>query len=121
MSDTRWPTLPIPSDAAHVPASGDVGYTLLVEQSVGSGNGLRWLAAPATRTAWADRELARHEAERFARTYQPRHPMTEQRRGVYRISPDEYLTIVEGATMTFSFRTVVAEPLGWQGRQGAPR
>ena len=32
-------------------------------------------------------------------------------RAVFRISPDEYVTTVEGATMTFSSRIVVVELL----------
>ncbi len=58
-----------------------------------------------------DRTEARRAAEQFARTYAPRHPMSEQNRGVYRVSPDHYLTVVKGATKTFAFRTTVAEPL----------
>ncbi|MFT3971787.1 MAG: hypothetical protein QM695_16295 [Micropruina sp.] len=52
-----------------------------------------------------------------------RHPPNEQRRSVFRVSTDEHPTIVEGATMAFSFRTVVAEPLGsgTPRRAGAPR
>jgi hypothetical protein len=37
--------------------------------------------------------------------------MAEQSRAVFRISPDEYVTTVEGATMTFSYRVVVVEVL----------
>lgn len=115
MSETQWPTLPMPSDPDEtVASSGGTEYTLLVEQTVGSGNGLRWLAVPVTQRTWRDRARARREAERFAWEFTARHPMNEQRRSVYRVTPDEFLTIVEGATMTFSFRTTVAEPLGWR-------
>ncbi len=115
MSETQWPTLPMPSDLDEPAAEpGNAEYTLIVEQTVGTGNGLRWLAVPVTRQTWPDREQARREAESFAWRFSARHPMNEQRRSVYRVSPDEFLTIVEGATMTFSFRTTVAEPLGWR-------
>ena len=115
MSETQWPTLPMPADAADpTRSSGDAGYTLLVEQTVGSGNSMRSLAEPVTRKTWLERADARQEVEVLAWRFQPRHPMSEQRRSVYRVGPDEFLTIVEGATSTFSFRTVVAEPLGWR-------
>lgn len=115
MSETQWPTLPMPADNGEPVSEPDgAEYTLLAEQTVGSGNGLRWLAVPVTRQTWRERSQARREAERFAWRFSPRHPMNEQRRSVYRVSPDEFLTIVEGATMTFSFRTTVAEPLGWR-------
>jgi hypothetical protein len=114
MSEQQWPTLPMPEDRDAGPASGAGEYTLLVEQTTGSGQSMRWLATPVTRKTWGDRDDARREAAQFAWRFEPRHPMNEQRRSVYRVSADEYLTIVEGATMTFSFRTLVAEPLGWR-------
>ncbi|MFT3834761.1 MAG: hypothetical protein QM711_15830 [Micropruina sp.] len=115
MSESQWPTLPMPSDLDEpAPEPGNTEYTLIVEQTVGSGNGLRWLAVPVTPTTWRERDQARREAESLAWRFSPRHPMNEQRRSVYRVSPDEFLTIVEGATMTFSYRTTVAEPLGWR-------
>ncbi|MCW3156794.1 hypothetical protein [Micropruina sonneratiae] len=115
MTEAQWPTLPMPSDEQErdprEPAN--VEYTLLVEQLVGSGNTMRWLAEPVTQQTWRARDRARREAERCAWVFRPRHPMSEQRRSVYRVSPDEYLTIIEGATQTFSYRTLVAEPLGY--------
>ncbi len=112
MTDTQWPTLPLPSDADQAgPETGSTQYTLLVEETTGSGESMRWLGSRATGKTWMDRTEARREAELFARTFAPRHPMSEQSRAVYRISPDHYLTVVEGATKTFSFRTTVAEPL----------
>lgn len=118
MSEAQWPTLPMPSDAAAPTrssgSSAEAGFTLLVEQTVGSGNTMRSLTEPVTPKTWLERDDARREAEVLAWRFEPRHPMSEQRRSVYRISPDEYLTIIEGATATFSYRTVVAEPLGWR-------
>lgn len=116
MTQAQWPTLPMPGDEPErdprEPAN--IEYTLLVEQLVGSGNTMRWLAEAITRQTWQERDRVRREAEHCAWTFQPRHPMSEQRRSVYRVSPDEYMTIVEGATQTFSFRTLVAEPLGYR-------
>ena len=112
MTDTQWPTLPLLSDADQPgPEPGATRYTLLVEETTGSGESMRWLGSPATGKTWMDRTEARRAAEQFARTYAPRHPMSEQNRGVYRVSPDHYLTVVKGATKTFAFRTTVAEPL----------
>ncbi len=114
VTDQFWPTLPQPldrSDDSREPSNTE--FTVIVEQTEGSGNSMRWLAVPVTPSTWGDRDTARAEAQRYAWTFQPRHPMSEQRRSVYRVSPDEYLVIIEGATMTFSLRVTVAEPLGY--------
>ena len=124
MTEIQWPTLPMPSGAEDAdPQRGDTRDLLLVEQTIGSGDRLRTVAEPITQRTWRDRGEARREAERFAWQFSARHPLNEQRRSVFRVSTDEYLTIVEGATMTFSFRTVVAEPLGsgTPRRAGTPR
>ena len=116
VTDHFWPTLPQRYESTVEPGEPSSGteFTLIVEQTEGSGNTMRWLAVPVTRTTWDERERARAEALRYAWSFQPRHPMNEQRRSVYRVSPDEYLVIIEGATMTFSLRIIVAEPLGYR-------
>jgi len=57
------------------------------------------------------RDAARRAALDLCRRLDPSHPFSEQRRSVYRISPDEYLVVVVGMTKTFHFRVSVAERL----------
>lgn len=112
MSDAQWPTLPMPSE----PPAGDARepsnaqYTVLVEQLVPRGGMV--LAGSVSEQSWIDLDQARAEAEGTAWSFRPRHPMSEQARTVYRLRTDEYLSVVEGATTTFQFRTLVAEQLG---------
>lgn len=57
------------------------------------------------------RSEAQQAALNLARSYSPQHPMMEQGREVYQVSPDSYLTIVQGMTSSFHFRATVAQPL----------
>ena len=96
-----------PSDRSHV-------YTLIVEENIGSGDSMPWSDSRFSDQSWLNLAEARRQAEQLAWHHAPRHPMSEQRRAVYRVSPDEYVTIVDGAAFTFLFRVTVAEPLGVQ-------
>lgn len=107
MSDMQWPVLPMPGEISDGETDAPV-YVVLIEQNEGGGENLRWTASPSGET-WTNRRDARAEAEHFAREYQPRHPMSERARGVFRISDDEYLTLVAGMTTNFSYRVTVAE------------
>lgn len=115
MSNVQWPTLPMPTDAEPEPGDSSAIYTLLIEESTGSGDSIRWTASRLSTITWRDRSEARREAMSAAWRYAPQHPMAEQRRAVYRINPDEWLVIVEGATASFAFRVMVAEPMGMRG------
>ena len=86
-------------------------YRLVIEQTVGSGEGRRWSAEPVWDRTWPSRLLARAAAESAARTFAPRHPMSERRRSVYRVTPDQFVVVVEGMTSTSHFRVSVAERL----------
>lgn len=110
MSDTQWPTMPTPGSANVQDPSDGSRFTVLVEENQGSSDSLRWVGAPCG-TIWPNRADARAAAVEFAHGHGPRHPMSEQSRSVYRISPDEYVTVVQGATMSFSFHTLVVEPV----------
>jgi len=115
MSEAQWPVLPMPADAAvEEPSDSPHLYTLVVEENAGSGDSMRWSAGRFSDQSWLNLGEARRQAERLAWRYAPRHPMSEQRRAVYRLSPNQYLTIVDGATSTFSFRVTIAEPMGMQ-------
>jgi len=110
MSETQWPTMPIPGGATVQDPSDGSRFTVLIEENQGSGDSLRWVGAPCG-SIWPSRAEARTAAVHYAHRHDPRHPMAEQSRAVFRISPDEYVTTVEGATMTFSYRVVVVEVL----------
>lgn len=124
MSEANWPTLPIPhehrSDESAIPRQSSTEpdpiayregtYAVFIEESTGSGNTLRWLGT-AEPDVYRTRDLARTRAAELARTYEPQHPRSLRRRSVFRVSPDEYLTSVDGATMSFHYRVIVAERL----------
>lgn len=87
-------------------------FWLVVEQNTGSSDSMRWGVQVASELdIGVTRAQARHQAERLAYTFSPRHPMLESSRTVLRLTEDSFLTIVEGATATFHFRVSVAEQL----------
>ncbi|MEU3019101.1 MULTISPECIES: hypothetical protein [unclassified Nocardiopsis] len=89
-----------------------MAWTVLIEEVRGSGDRLRWGTAPsagARNASFDDREQAREEALRLTAAHFPANPWSERDRQVYRISPDEYLVNVDGATTDFHFRVTVAE------------
>lgn len=114
MTNTQWPTMPLPEHAQDGPPLEPAGpgsrWTVLIEENRGYGDAIRWSGSAANRY-WSTRNEARSAAEDAARSYVPSHPMSEQSRASYRVSLDEYLTVVDGATSTFSFRVTVAEVL----------
>ena len=118
MTDTQWPTLPMPDDALSEDATiqdsaapeGAARFTVLIEENQGSGDSIRWVGVPSERE-WPSRREAQAAAADYAWRYVPRHPMSEQGRSVYRISLDQYLTVVAGAMSNFSYRVSVAERL----------
>lgn len=85
------------------------GYVVIIEQLRGSGNTREWSAQVSTPSD--TREDARRRANSAARTFNPNHPIHPQGRDILRISPDEYLVIVDGMTSSFHFRVSVAERL----------
>jgi hypothetical protein len=103
---------PGPDPAPYGPRE-DTGarFQLVIEQTVGSGESRRWSAEPLPDRSWPSRLLAQAAAEQAARTFAPRHPMRERRRVVYRITPDQFVTVVEGMTSTSHFRVSVGERL----------
>jgi len=105
--DAPWPIPTTPGSAEAVEGS----YQLLIEQTVGSGESRRWSVEPLPGGNWPTRQLARAAAEDAARRFVPRHPMSPRNRTVYRVTPDEFVTVVEGMTMTSHFRVSVVERL----------
>jgi hypothetical protein len=87
-------------------------FRLLVEQTGGSGDTMRWKLEPEPSHAFPDRDTARLAAVDLCRHFAPQHPFSEQRRRIYRITPDEYLVTVQGLTSMFHFRVSVAEEIG---------
>jgi sarcosine oxidase gamma subunit len=83
-----------------------------VEQNVGNGGDFRWTVEPVPTLAFATRDAARDGALEACRRLEPKHPFSEQRRRIFRITPDEYLVTVDGLTTTFHFRVSVAQELG---------
>ena len=86
-------------------------FRLLVEQTAGSGDGMRWKLEPEPTHAFHDRDTARLAALELCRSFAPQHPFSEQRRRIYRISADELLVTVQGMTSMFHFRVSVAEEI----------
>ena len=111
-SPTPTRSLPSPAPAGEGQPTGSEGpFFLLIEQTVGSGESRRWSVEPLPGGNLPSRPVARQAAEYAARTFSPRHPMSERRRSVYRVTPDEFVIVVEGMTMTAHFRVTVVERL----------
>ncbi|MBR8740230.1 hypothetical protein [Nocardiopsis sp. MG754419] len=85
-----------------------MGWVLVVEESVGSGQNIRWGVGRVQGT-YEEPERAREEGLRLAREYEPRHPWSQEGRRIYRLSEDVHLVNVQGATSSFHFRVSVAE------------
>ncbi len=79
---------------------------------MGSSSNYRWAVQPAPAEVFPTRESARDHAVGVCRSLAPGHPFSEQRRRVFRITPDEYLVTVDGLTSVFHFRVSVAEEIG---------
>jgi hypothetical protein len=92
------------------PTSGT--FQLLVEQSVGNGESIRWAPEPLLPSVWPTRDGARAAALAVCRDLQPTHPYSPRRRTILEITADEYVVIVEGMTKTFHFRVSVARLIG---------
>jgi len=102
------PSEPVPGGRPDVPAGGGERFAVLVEQNRGSSGDFCW-SPVETGAVFRTREAARAEALGTCRRFDPKHPHLEQRRTVYRVSPDEYVVAVEGMTAVFHFRVTVAE------------
>lgn len=122
-SDERWSMDPASADPvppartsvarpAPPPAAGTGVFRVLVEQNVGNGGDYRWAVEPVPTLAFPTREAARDGALEACRRLEPKHPFSEQRRRIFRITPDEYLVTVDGLTTAFHFRVSVAEEIG---------
>ncbi|PWV57560.1 hypothetical protein [Nocardiopsis sp. L17-MgMaSL7] len=91
-----------------------MSWTVLIEEILGSGERQRWGLVPSApggqrNASFDDREEARAEALRLTAAHVPGHPWAERDRQAYRVSPDEYVVNVDGATTEFHFRVTVAE------------
>lgn len=82
-------------------------YWVIIEENTVSSEE-RWTTNYYTNTGF-ELEKSRALALECAKTYKPQLPMFAQRRTVFQISPDEYLTKVDGLTADFHFRTTVAQ------------
>lgn len=85
-----------------------MGWVLLVEETVGSGQSMRW-GVGRVQGAYPEWEQAAEAALVLAREYAPNHPWSESGRQIYRTSESAYLVDVQGATATFPFRVSVAQ------------
>jgi sarcosine oxidase gamma subunit len=101
---------PVPRFAA-APVTSAEGFAVLVEQTTGSGDNLRWTVHPEPTVLHRTRDDARRAALDLCRALDPSHPFREQHRSIFRVGPDEYLVVVTGMTKTFHFRVTVAERL----------
>ena len=114
MTEQTWPTLPSPD--APAPGDATLMLTIVVEQNVSSGNMMHW-AAEELGSFETTREYGRRQLRQIADTFAPRHPVMEQARRVYRVDPDTFLVIVNGATSTFHFTVRLVEWVGDGARQ----
>ena len=113
MSQPAWGTAPEPASGAQStqsPATWGTdeqqSYAVVIEQTVGSGEGMRWAIEPEP---WlldhgTSRDQARALLRDLAETFRPQHPWSPQSRQVLQISPDSYLVYVVGATKSFHMR-----------------
>ncbi|WP_061294979.1 hypothetical protein [Herbidospora cretacea] len=85
-------------------------WRVLIEENVGSANRKEWRVSDIYEVK-GERAEARSIAYELAVRHAPQHPMNHGTRSVYRISDDEYLTTVKGATAKYHYRVVVAELL----------
>jgi hypothetical protein len=82
-------------------------WFVLVEETTGSGEGMRWTLS--TIRSFHQYQEAQQFARELARTYQPRHPASPRGRRTFRIGEDAWVVYIEGLTRTFHFRVSVAE------------
>lgn len=85
-----------------------MGWVILIEETVGSGQSMRWGVGRA-QGAYPEWEQAREAALGLAREYNPNHPWSEAKREIYQTSEGSYLVDVRGATAAFPFRVSVAQ------------
>lgn len=78
---------------------------MLVEENIGSDARIWGLSHVRT---FPTREAALTDGAMMARQYQPRHPMSERGRRIYRTGEDIWTVQVQGVTRTFHFRLSVA-------------
>lgn len=86
-------------------ADDETGWAVVVEETEGGYFGRmisRW-------SAHGDRDEARATALELARTFEPQHPWTPQRRRIFRRDTDSYTVLVEGRTRNYYFTVSVAE------------
>ncbi|WP_067602040.1 hypothetical protein [Nocardiopsis listeri] len=85
-----------------------MGWVILIEETVGSGQSMRWGVGRVQGT-YPEWEQAREAALALAREYVPNHPWSDNGREIYQTSEGSYLVDVHGATATFPFRVGVAQ------------
>ncbi|GAA0438347.1 hypothetical protein Acor_62510 [Acrocarpospora corrugata] len=83
-------------------------WRVLIEENVGRFDRKEWRIADIYEVDGGQAE-ARSIAYELAMRHQPKHPVVEQDRAVYRINEDMWLTMVIGATARFHYRVTVAE------------
>jgi sarcosine oxidase gamma subunit len=105
---TPFTTDQVSTEPQFTPATGS-GWQVLVEQNAGTSSDFRWSVTAVGDRISASRAEARTVAEGTARRFSPNHPFNERHRSIYRVTPDEYLVVVQGMTKAFHFRVVVAE------------
>ncbi len=86
---------PASPEPPFTPAAGS-GFQVLVEQNAGTSSDFRWSVTVVGDQISASRAEARAVAEGTARRFNPNHPFNERNRSVYRVTPDEYLVVVQG-------------------------
>ncbi|WP_066361098.1 hypothetical protein [Herbidospora mongoliensis] len=85
-------------------------WRVLIEENVGGPRNKEWRISDIYQVK-GERPEARSIAYELAVRHVPHHPMNLGSRSVYRISDDEYLTTIKGATEKYHYRVVVAELL----------
>ena len=71
-------------------------FLVLLEEQEARGNDYRPIIKRGPDPQSADARPGAQHAHHVALTYEPRHPSSLQQRGTFRVTDDEYLTIVEG-------------------------
>ncbi|ALG06685.1 hypothetical protein [Kibdelosporangium phytohabitans] len=88
-------------------------WCVLVEETIGRGEGQRWAAEEVG--SYNTRDEALSAAERVTREYQPQHPAFEKGRKVYELGEGSWMVRLRGATMDFHFRVTVGKHVTGQG------
>jgi hypothetical protein len=99
--------IPHPVPSSPIPVDGD--WCVLIEENSGGGEYVRWQLSHVRK--FRNRADALTDAAIMARRYEPKHPLRDRGRQIFRTGEDRWTVQVLGASgKTFHFTVTVARP-----------